>query len=417
MSGEVVIGYAVVGGIAVAGVVGMAAGSALTYAVGGALGALGRHLETKHAEWVRERAAAEDWEALVREVVVRNARIGLLAAELHRAGIGARIPAEFVLRGQSPDEVAQWCAGVDAALPALESELVAASVAVARRLNAAAEVEAVSAAGVLGALPDLPDPRSPAVDPGTIDRVLGRLLPGATGAEWDALVAAVAQTRAARSVIDGRNRVGDLRCRVDRLNAQTERRRADAVEAAALLQPLRAVAGEEAEELRTALAEVVSGRRPLDDRLRDAAAAQCRAIQDDANRRYVHGEILAGLRELGYDTDDDLGTALTGGQALSVRRDDWSRHAVRLVIDAESGEMRSMVVRTEVGEGNQKPADTEREGQWCSAMDSLTERLSRDGVQTRVVSRTEPGGRTVPTVAAAARRRRRAIEDEREQAR
>ena len=274
----------------------------------------------------------------------------------------------------------------------------------------------MSAAGVLGALPDLPDPRSPAVDRATIDRVLGRLLPGAAGAEWDALVAAVAHTRGARSVIDGRNRVGDLRRRVDRLNAQTERRRADAAEAAGLLQPLRAVAGEEAEELRTALADVVSGRRQLDHPLRDAAAAWCRAIQDDANRRYVHSEILAGLRELGYDTDDGLGTALPDGQALTVRRNDWSRHAVRLVIDGDSGEMRSMVVRTEAGEADQKTADTEHEGQWCSAVDSLTDRLDRDGVRTRVVSRTEPGGRTVPTVAGA-RRRRRATEDERERAR
>lgn len=416
MSGEVSIGFVVVGGIAVAGVVGMAAGSALTYAVGGALGAVGRHLEAKHAEWVLERAAAEDWEALVREVVVRNARIGLLGAELHRAGIDAPVPTELVLSGQSPTEVAEWCADVDGRLAALESEVVAASVAAARRLSVAEEAEAVSAATVLGALPDLPDPRSPAGDPATIDRVLSRLLPGAAGAEWDALVAAVAHTRAASGVIDGRNRVGDLRRRVDQLNARTERRRADAVEASGLLQPLRAVAGEEAAELRAGLAEVVSGRRPLDASLRAAAAERCRTIQADADRRYVHEEILAGLRELGYDTDDGLGTAVPDGAALTFHRDGWSRHAVRLVIDSDSGEMRSMVVRTEAGGADQKPADTEREGQWCSAVDALTDRLERDGVQTKVVSRTEPGGRAVPTVAAA-RRRRRSIEGERERAR
>jgi len=416
VSGEVVIGYAVIGGIAVACVVGMAAGSALTYAVGGALGALGRHLEARHAEWVQERAAAEDWEALVREVVVRNARIGLIEAELESAGIGATVPTELVLSGQSPAEVAWWCAGVDAALPALESELVTASVAAARRLSAAEEQEAVSATGVLSALPDLPDPRSPPVDPATIDRVLGRLLPGAAGAEWDALVAAVAHTRAASGLIDGRNRVDDLRRRVDRLNALTEQRRADAAEAAGLLQPPRAVAGEEAEKLRAALVEVVAGRRPLDAPLRGAATAQCQAIQDEANRRYVREEILSGLRELGYDTDDGLATAVPDGHALTLRRDDWGRHAVRLVIDGDSGEVRSMVVRTEAGDGDQKIADTRREGQWCSAVGSLTDRLDRDGVQTRIVSRTEPGGRTVPTVGTAPRRRR-AVDDERERAR
>jgi hypothetical protein len=415
VSGEVSIGFVVVGGIAVAGVVGMAAGSALTYAVGGALGAVGRHLEAKHAEWVRERAAAEDWEALVREVVVRNARIGLLGTELQRAGIAAAAPAGLVLSGQSPDEVAEWCADVDVALAALESRVIAASVAAARRIGVAEE-EAVSAASVLGALPDLPDPRSPSVDPATIDRVLGRLLPGAAGVEWDALVAAVAHTRAATGVIDGRNRLGDLRRRVDQLNARTERHRADAAEAAGLLQPLRAVAGEEAAGLRTALAEVVSGHRPLDGALRAAATEQCRTIQADADRRYVHDEILAGLRELGYDPDDGLGTAVPDGVALTFHRDGWSRHAVRLVIDSDSDEMRSMVVRTEAGGSDQKPADAEREGEWCSAVDALTDRLQKDGVRTRVVSRTEPGGRAVPTVTAARRRRHRA-EDERERAR
>jgi hypothetical protein len=394
-------------------VLGWAAGSAVSFAVGGALDVVGRRLETRQAEWVRERAAAQEWEGVVREVVVRNARLGLTAAALAGipSGASAALPAPLLLDQQSPEEIAAWCARVDAALPGAEALVLTESVAAARRRTGLV-AEAVSATDRLAELPDPVDPHRPAIDPAALDRVLSRLLPGAEAAEWTALEAAIAHARAAGDVIDARNRLDDLRYRIGAINRTTERRRVDAMVAAGQLQALRDDA--DAAALRAELAEVVAGRRPLDEELRAAAHQRCERIRLAANQRYVRREVVAGLRQLGYDVTEGLGTATPDTGALTLRRPDWDAHAVRMVIDADGGELRSAVVRTEAGSAGSAAADERREAEWCDSLDPLAAGLADNGVQARLRSWTAPGQRDVPVVAARRAERRPALERRRE---
>lgn len=412
MSGEAVLGIVVVP-VAVAGMLGWAAGSAVSLAVGGALDIVGRRLETRQAEWVRERAVAEEWEAVVREVVVRNARLGLAAAALARmpSGPSTALPAHLLLHQQSPDEIAAWCARVDAALPAAEAVVLTESIAAARR-RAGPETEAVSATELLAALPDPVDPHRPALDGAALDRVLSRLLPGVATEEWTALEAAITHARAATRVIDARNRLDDLRYRVGAVNRATERRRVDAMVAAGQLQAL--VADDGAVALRAALTEVVTGERPLDEQLRTAADRRVERIRAEASQRYVRREVIAGLLQLGYDVVDGLGTATPDNGELTVRRPDWDAHAVRMVVDTDGGELRSAVVRTEAGAAGSAAADEHREAEWCDSIDPLAAGLADSGVEARLRSWTAPGRREMPTVAVRRVEPRRVIERRRE---
>ena len=233
-----------------------------------------------------------------------------------------------------------------------------------------------------------------------IVRVASRLLPGVNPAERETIARAAERVLSARSRIDARNRLGDMRARVDQANQAAAGRRVQATEAARLLQPL-AHADATVQPLREDLLEVVAGDAPLTDTLRERARQAAAELQRAADRRYVRDSVTESLAELGYAVDEGFQTAVVKDGVLQVTRGEWDAHGVRMVLDEEKQELRAAVVRTRDGTGwDAARVDAEREAQWCAVQEKLKAMLAAKNITYEVRSLTEPGSRRVPVVRA-----------------
>lgn len=414
MSGGSVGGVAVVGAAGGVAVLGVAAAAGLyvaargtAFAVGGTMAAVGRHLEHQQERRDQLRADQERWERAVRDVATRNARIGVLAemqasvasesAEADRPAL----PAPLVLGRQGLAELARWCGEVDAALATAEARVVERSTrALLRRASAGANLQRLATAQ------DVLDAEESAERPGwdrepimsRLARLIDRLDVAARPDERDGVAAAAQRVLEAPSRTEARNRLDDVQVRLSRANAAAARRSRDAVEAAALLQPL-ALTGGSARPLRDTLREVVAGRRSLTPDLVQQAQELTAAVQAEADRTYLRRCVTESLAELGYVVDEGFQTAFPHGGALHVRRNGWAAHGVRVLLDEQAGELRAVVVRTESGTGwDGSRVDTEREKQWCADLERLADNLAAKGIRYDIRSRTDPGTRAVPLV-------------------
>jgi hypothetical protein len=433
VSGEAVAGVAVIGAIGGVVVLGAAAAAGCAYVagagtalvVGGSMAAIGRHLEHRQ----EERAALYDerirWESGIREVASRNARIGALQAvlsaadadlagtplaETERAGAGpVRLPAPLVLGRQVLADLERWCEQTDATLAEIEPEVIGRSTAalLLRASSGGAGPQALTGAeAVLG--DDDPDSGGPAArvvwdrGPLLVDlaRIVGRLAVEASETNREMVTAAAQRVLTARSRTEARNRLGDVRVRLDQANAVAVERQRQAIQAAALLQPL-AQADGSAEPLRAALRDVVAGRRELTADLSEQAERITAAVQHDADRQYLRQSVTEALAELGYDVEEGFQTAVPQNGRLQIRRSEWSAHGVRMILDESKQELRAVVVRTEADTGwDQSRVDVEREQQWCADLDRLAEGLAAKGISYQVRTRSEVGAKALPVVAA-----------------
>jgi hypothetical protein len=414
MSGESV-GTLAVGAIGAMSVMGRAAGASCAFVVGGSLTALGRHLEHREAEREADRLERGRWEHVLREVAVRNAQIGALDAF---GGIGAlggaqagglAPPVSLVLGGQDLAELERWCAQADTVLRAAEREAVdRATEALLQRTRSSPGRQA--AAGPAAALREDAEPEpGPSAAAGAWDReplladmrrIVVRLALEVGEAQREAVAAAAQRVAGAPSRTEARNRLGDLRVRVERANAAAAAARAQAVEAAGLLQPL-GQAGASAEPLRAALREVVAARRLLTPQLAEEARQVAATLQRAADRAYVRSSIEASLTELGYEVDEGFQTGIPVDGVLQVRRSEWTAHGVRMILDGEKQQLRATVVRTAAaGSWDEDRVDVERETQWCATLGKLEASLAEKGIAYGIRSLTEPGSRSVPVVRA-----------------
>ncbi|MFI0480903.1 hypothetical protein [Actinomadura sp. 9N215] len=413
------------------------AAGAVTVAAGGAMASLGAHMEARHAAWLRERECASEWESAALRVLDRNARIAVLAADCAAVtadtGLAAPrpLPDPMALAGQVED-LTSWCADADAAIAEIEHWLGrAAATEIERRMTEAWQVarpgeprpEVFSADRVVEALraasksaartaaARAADPESQAAD---VARIVARL-----AVDVDAEDLAAVQRAAGKALVrdlgEARTRLADLRQRVDAANEHAGVRRADAADAAIMLQALAAADDQEDAALRQALGEVVARRRELDPALRERAASRCARIQAAAEQDYLRQAVQAAAADLGFEVSADVETLTGGNGRLELSRDDWPEHAVALVVD--DGELRSMVFRTEQREGQDaQRVDVEREQAWCDTFEEVRERLAAGGVDVDTRMELRPGERERVPVAKpqAARPRNRPKARERE---
>ncbi|MFD4315415.1 hypothetical protein [Streptomyces sp. NPDC058548] len=386
-----------------------------------------REATRRRAEAARDAAllAAAARDAAVREVKTRNARITALAlacedlSEQYGAAIVVPPTPEPLRIGTLPtSQLEAWCAETDRALATAEREL---------RERTARAFAADLFADMNGHAPGrrpidaaelFADPSDP---PGTVDseqededeaartdvewtlaRVVSRLLPDC-GTDHRADVGTAAERVAgATSLDEARTWLTETRLRVQRANAAVEAGRRDADEAIVLLHDLEDLedAGEaDADSVRALLAEVVAGRRTLDEALRRRAAACRAAAEAEAEQRYVVNTVTDALIDLGYDVSRGFETLTVTDGTLRLSRSGWSEHAVNLVVDHQEGQLRTAVVRTAAGRGDDDAhIDVEREEQWCQDFHELRGRLAQAGLSTDVQVAVPPGQVPVPLV-------------------
>jgi hypothetical protein len=403
MSGESIAGVGVEAGIGAMMLLGTAAGASCAFVVGHGLSALGSHLERREAERDAERAVMAEWEHALHSVALRNARIGALLDASGSAG-RVTVPAPLVLGQQTLADLDDWCATTDALLNDAEREVVEHSAQ-------AIVLRAADLAGLAELRTGFDDPgdepsaaaakRAPALGDTVRDditRVAGRLSADATAQEREDVAKAAERVLTARSRIDARNRLADMRARVDQANREAAGRLAQAAEAAQLLQPL-AHADASAQPLRADLLKVVTGDAPLTEGLRERARTAAADVQRASDRRYVRNSVTEALAELGYVVDEGFQTAVVKDGVLQVTRNEWNAHGVRMALDEEKQELRTIVVRTQADGGwDAARVDTERESQWCGIQEQLKAKLAARNVRYELLAVTAPGARPVPVV-------------------
>jgi hypothetical protein len=395
---------------------------------GAAWRATGREEKARAAARREAAGRAAEWEAAARAALDRNARIAVYAASIanarQRGGDQPAIvaPEPLCVAGQPAQELLAWCRQVDVELAAVEAALAeraAAAMAVELFGGASSPLGGrpsgpVSAAEVLAAMAaplgrgagDTAAVLARQRLADSLARVLGRVHPDAAAADWDAVQEAAARVLGAPSAGAALDHLGEVRVRVEEANSRARQRMDEAVTAARMLQGLAGYAGRGAEETRAALAEVVAGRRVLAAELGGAAVEQLAAHQAEMEHRYVVERVVATLGELGYEVVDGFETLTVSNGVSRLTRGGWTDHAVSVVVDQEAGEVRTAVVRTSKGVGEeQRRVDAEREQQWCDSFAAARERLAAAGIQAVTTLEVPPGQRALPVAPVGTARR------------
>jgi hypothetical protein len=407
MSGESVAVVAVGAGIGAVALMGAAAGASCAFVVGHSLEALGSHLERGQARREAAHAVIMEWQDVLRDVSLRNGRIRMLRALAGQPGADG-LPAPLELGAQTITELRAWCAEADEVLREVEKKAAGQEAqAILRRVALLAGLpELRTGFDRPGEQPDVVS-RPVAGEPGQqagramapeVKRIAGRVKAGVTGTAREAIARAAERVLRADTPIEARNRLGDLRVRVDEANEVAERRYAEAAEAARLLQPL-LHAGDTAQSLRADLLEVAAGNASLTGALRELARQAAAEVQQAADQRYIRKCVTESLAELGYVTDEGFQTVVPRNGVLQVTRSEWTAHGVQMVFDSERNRLLTALVRTKAEDRWDSAAlDTEREEAWCAAQEGLKELLAAKSITLEVRSLTPPGQRRVPLV-------------------
>lgn len=416
MSGESVVGLTV-GAVGLAFAMGEAAGTACAFVVGGAFRTLTDAMDASFAKRQAEEAARQDWTTLLVEVAGRNARIESLRAAVLARSLAVELPAALVLTRQTPEQARAWCLEVDTML-----EHVGRVIVTDARSTLIQGLQGALAGGLVRSAGEVMIKKSASSDTTTapavatvladLDRVVARLTPEVLEEDRRRIWAAAAHITARRGPRDAQARLQDLRYRVNEANAKARARRAEAVRAALLMQPLLVAATDTDaswrdhagwNDLWSALQDVLAGRRRLETWMERAAVDFTAQIKAATERRYLREQLVLALEELGYTMDEPFQTHVPMNGVLSVTHKGWACHGVRLRLDEATSQLTTMLVRTAADQGWDASAqDGERELEWCGDLPKLAEILQRQGVQLNMVRATSPGARAVPLVASTA---------------
>ncbi|MCW2885372.1 MAG: hypothetical protein JWL58_2234 [Streptosporangiaceae bacterium] len=369
-------------------------------ALGAAAGAAGRGAEALAAlteARADARAAAleeaRDYHRVLLEVIDRNARIAVLTDARERHGAEITLPDPLMPTGQPISELTDWSEAAGIALDTAErqmSEQIAASVAArvfdlpAAGLVTGAQATGRQAAGAEAVLPaERPEARAAAEE--TLARVVARLLPDATAAEISSVGEAAAQLATARTAGEVEGLLTEVRIRVQAANQRTAERRAEAA---------RLAAEEEA------------------------------AAQAEDERRYLLDSVTAAFGELGYEVDQGFETLTAQDGTVTLTRDGWSQHAVRMKVEhaehsagpSSHATLRAALVRTQAPRNEEeRRIDVEREQEWCATFEAARARMAGSGIHSDVRWRLDPGEQQLPVAPEARHTRGRAKPQAREQ--
>lgn len=376
--------------------------------------AAGRNARIRHLTEERRsrRAGLEAAEARAVDERERLAQM-FVRARVDAAGAAAALAAA----GLPPDPgleppvpgpaVAQWCEAVPALVRAVHARAGAAIAAQA--VHRLAALLPGHAAGPLVTAANLlqPDGPGPAPGPGSdaaavLARMLATLDARADASDRD-LVEAAAEAAARRT--DRAAHLVELRLRIQEANDRVDRRHDDAVTAAQLLdamEPYRPDHGLDPDRLdgaRAALAEVVAGRRELDDALLDLVAQLREQVEARASAATVTDAVADVLGELGYLVGPDFSVGEAIESMLEVSHPAQPEHLIRMRVDAEQRQLVAMVYRAGA-DAVDAEADAAAEAAWCGDLDRAVTQLAGSGLEFTPAVLTAPGSRPTPAVAA-----------------
>ncbi len=225
---------------------------------------------------------------------------------------------------------------------------------------------------------------------------LARLDPSVPAAVVDELT-----SRLDRRVHGGQTTVDalllDLRHRVDVANADARVAAATRAELDELELELAGRHGAEVDRARRTI-EVARRDALVDDSVRRAVTSAV-AADDARNEQEMVVEAASQvLDELGYSVDESFAT-LGAGSFTDVEKSDWGPYALRVRRVADSPQLSFRVVRTRpTSVGDQAAADRAAEERWCGDFDAFQRGMTREGVDSELVSARPPGMAEVPTV-------------------
>lgn len=353
-----------------------------------------------------EAQAANERERLAQAFIRARVDAAGAAAALAAAGL----PPEPGLEPPGPGgDVERWCREVPAVISAAHAragEAIAGHAVrrLAAALSGAASGSLVTAADLFG--PGRPDPGpEPTSDSAAVlARMLATLDARVSATDRELVEAAAAQAAARHA--DRAAHLVQLRLCIQDANDQVRRRHDDAVTAAQLLdaiEPYRPEHGLDPDHLhaaRVALAEVVAGRRELDDTLLDQVARLREQVEERATRVTVTDALADVLGELGYlvGPDFSVGEAIEGG--LEVSHPGQPDHLVRIRVDATKQQLTAVVFRARTGAepAADSAADTAAEVAWCGDLDRALAQLASSGFELSPIVLTEPGSRPTPAI-------------------
>lgn len=397
MSGEGAAGFALVGMVAA---VGLGAAEATTLVAARAMIAIGDRAARAQTADDRRRACIAEWEAAARRVILRNARLMVLAA-VDDAPAG--LPDPLCVGGRTVAEMDAWCGRADESLATAEhlraARLTEAALARPAGPDGAADAAARQTEELWARYRSRVAGRgaaSPAVR-AKVAELLGRLTPDASAAERAGVLDAAAAVTAEQPPVDPAILLDGLRSRIQTANDAASVRRADALDAAVMMQALMDDGDSEIPGMRSVLREVAAGRRAFDPATRQQGEAAVARTRERLERAYVAASVAASFAELGYEVDQGFATVAGVPGTMRLRRTEWDEHAVQVVVRPD--EVRAAVIRLRGREGDDaRRADVDREQQWCRDLDVLYGQLDDAGI--RVVQRylVPPGERSLPVV-------------------
>ncbi len=199
----------------------------------------------------------------------------------------------------------------------------------------------------------------------------------------------------------------NLRVRVDEVNRAhreaarraAEQRAAEAAEARAFMLKLAEVARPASGQLAKDLAAVIMSEAPLSQNLRAEAA---KAVED-AKRDFALTALTESLAELGYQIGEPFETTLAA-TGHTFQREEWGDYHANLRLDPERQRLSVHMVRAgepgDQADADQLAADHVMEGEWCSEMPALLERLREKGLEVEFSKRMDPGTLPVQVIRA-----------------
>ena len=208
----------------------------------------------------------------------------------------------------------------------------------------------------------------------------------------------------------------DLRVRVDKANrAQreaarlaAEQRATEAAEARAFMLKLAEIARPASGQLAKDLAAVIMSEAPLSESLRAEAA---KAVEE-AKRDFALTALTDSLAELGYQIGEAFETTLAA-TGHTFQREEWGDYHANLRLDPDSQRLSVHMVRAgepgDQADADQLAADHAMEGEWCSEMPALLERLREKGLEVELSKRMDPGALPVQVIRAPHRAAKRSV--------
>jgi hypothetical protein len=187
-----------------------------------------------------------------------------------------------------------------------------------------------------------------------------------------------------------------LREAVTTANRKAEERKRRCESTDVMLTSLGDLAASDSSRLRELLVRERSEGRPLAELYGLVESARVTERQKDererreADRKHVIAALHGAFSDLGYEVQGDFDVALAAQRPAYTRCSQWGDHAVRVLLDEESHELRLHVVGDESAPRSES-SDKKCEEKLCGDREAFSRALASRGVDIAVKELAEPG--------------------------